>query len=152
MSKAFTREDAGGDEPLPPYEVPWPPGARNYVTPAGHAALRAEQAQLAQTPSPSREVRRRLAVIAAHLEAAEVIEPPHGPVEQVQFGTTVTVRDESGQERRYSIVGVDETGAGRVSWLSPIARALQGARVGETVTVRTPRGEEEWTIEAIAGA
>jgi len=152
VSKAFTKEDDGSDESLPPYVPPWPPGTHNYVTPGGFAALRSEQAELA-VAAPSREVRRRMAVVAAHLEAAEVITPPHGPVARVQFGTAVTVRDEGGSVKTWSIVGVDEVSAAerRVSWLSPIARAMQGAQVGDAVTVRTPRGEEVWEIESIVG-
>jgi hypothetical protein len=81
MSKAFTKEDDGGDEVLVPYEPPWPPGARNYVTAAGHARLRAEREALAVRPASALtpEERRRLAVLGVHLEAAEVVAPAPAP-------------------------------------------------------------------------
>jgi transcription elongation factor GreB len=94
-----------------------------------------------------------LAVLAVHLEAAEVIPPVVGAVDRVQFGTVVVGRAEDGRRRSWAIVGIDEVGAepDRVSWLSPVARALHGAEVGDTVTIRTPRGEETWEIESIVG-
>ena len=71
--------------------------------------------------------------------------------DRVYFGATVTVADESGTERTVSIVGVDELdlARGRVSWISPIATALLKASVGDTVTMRTPRGREELEVLAI---
>jgi transcription elongation factor GreB len=91
--------------------------------------------------------RRRLAVLGAHLEAAEIVEPAPAPG-RVAFGTVVQV--EGDREARYAIVGVDEVDVarGRISWLSPIARALVGRKVGDEVTLTTPRGEE--TLEVVA--
>ena len=85
------------------------------------------------------------------IEAAEVVAPTPPPHEQVRFGTVATVRDEHRQEHRYAIVGVDEADAahGQVSWFSPIALALTGTRVGDVVTLRSPRGEEELEVIAI---
>jgi transcription elongation factor GreB len=70
---------------------------------------------------------------------------------RVHFGATVTILDESGDEREVTIVGVDELDAGdeRVSWRSPLARALLTAKVGDTVTVRAPRGPERVEITAV---
>ncbi len=60
----------------------------------------------------------------------------------------MVVRAEDGAERRYRIVGVDEADPprGDVSWRSPIAAALLGARAGDGVTVRSPRGDEELEV------
>jgi len=71
--------------------------------------------------------------------------------ERVRFGATVTIRDESGEEREVTIVGVDEldSDATRVSWRSPLARALLTAKAGDRVTVRAPRGPERLEIIAI---
>ncbi len=156
MSKAFTKEDAGADEALPPYQPPWPAGARNYVTPGGLAELRrardeAVRELAARGPDASPEARRRLAVLDAHLDAAEVVVAPPG-CDRVQFGIEVAARDGAGGLRRYAVVGIDEVDAarGRVSWLSPVARALQGARVGDVVTIRSPRGEEELEVVSLA--
>jgi transcription elongation factor GreB len=66
----------------------------------------------------------------------------------VRFGAAVEVRAATGAPRTYRIVGVDEAepAAGLIAFVSPIARALLGRRVGESVSVRTPRGEEEIEI------
>jgi transcription elongation factor GreB len=69
----------------------------------------------------------------------------------VHFGATVTILNESGAEREVTIVGVDELDSGdkRVSWRSPLARALLTAKVGDTVTLRAPRGPERLEIIAV---
>jgi transcription elongation factor GreB len=66
----------------------------------------------------------------------------------VRFGATVTVREPEGTETRYRIVGVDEIDLDRqwVSWLSPLARGLLNARIGDRVVHRTPRGPRELTV------
>jgi len=80
-----------------------------------------------------------------------VVQPLPPPHEQIRFGATVTVRECSGAESRYRIVGVDETDIDRgwVSWLSPIAKALLNARVGQRVRFKFPSGEEELEIVSI---
>ena len=77
--------------------------------------------------------------------------PPAPPHDQVRFGATVTVREPDGEESRYRIVGADETDIDRgwVSWLSPIAKALLNARLGERVRLRLPGGERELEITGI---
>lgn len=161
MSKAFTKEDApGGEEEIAPYQPPWPDDARNYVTPSGLARLKQEHEEVLERtralPKDARDAirdaQRRLAILAVHIDSAEVIEPPRN-AERAQFGTTITVRREEGDDKDYSIVGVDEVDVerGMVSWLSPIARALREAKVGDIVTLRTPRGEEELEVVRIRG-
>jgi transcription elongation factor GreB len=158
VSKAFTKEDAGEDDGFVPVED-WPDGVKNYVTPAGMAALRGElerlRAALAETPRS--DGRRRLALEQRlqarlrRLEAAEVIDPAAQPRDVVRFGATVTVEDEAGGERRYRIVGVDEADPrrGLVSWRSPVAGALVGRRVDDVTILHTPAGDEELTVVAI---
>ena len=67
---------------------------------------------------------------------------------EVQFGATVSIRNQQGEEMDYAIVGVDETDWERnhMSWLSPIAKALLKRRVGEHVRFRTPAGELNWEV------
>ena len=91
-----------------------------------------------------REIDRRIRFLIKRLEIAELVEPRGGEQDQVFFGATVTVSDSAGRERSVSIVGMDEVdpARGRVSWISPIAKALIKARVGDTVTLRTPSGVE----------
>jgi len=165
MSKAFTREDDLPD-PMAARRVSsaLPPGAKNYLTPDGAQRLRAELEGLIQersnvavssNPNVAREqlqiLDQRIDHLRQSLESAVIIEPPTGPAEQVRFGATVTVRDSSGEECRYRIVGVDETDMDRgwVSWLSPIAKALLHARHGDRVSLKLPSKEEALEIVSI---
>ena len=78
---------------------------------------------------------------------AEVIEPPRSG-DRVTFGSTVRLEDETGKEHRYQIVGSDESEPprGRISVLAPLARALIGKRVGDTVTAQLPGGTKTFEI------
>jgi transcription elongation factor GreB len=174
MSKAFTREndDAEEDEPAPPAELPV---ARFYMTPAGYDRLRAELKRLVEVERPEvvrtvswaasngdrsengdyiygkrrlREIDRRVRFLIRRLENSEVVRSAGRDSDQVFFGATVKVRAKDGAIRTVTIVGLDEvdTARGRVSWISPIAKALIKAREGDVVTLRTPAGTEEIEI------
>jgi len=132
VSKAFTREDDGAPE-LPVRRLGVPVPEPNYMTPDGAAALRAELARL--------EPGDRQRELAEHLATAVVVDP--GDPAEVGLGAWVTVEDGAGTRSRYRIVGAIEASPrdGAISWQSPIASALIGARVGDTVTL--PRGEVE---------
>ena len=99
-----------------------------------------------------REIDRRIRFLIKRLDQAEVVDPaaPREPdtAERVFFGATVSIRNQRGDERRLSIVGIDEadTTQGYVSWVSPVARALLRAREGDTVSVATPAGIEELEV------
>jgi transcription elongation factor GreB len=95
-----------------------------------------------------REIDRRIRFLQKRLEAARVVDPLEQKGDRVVFGATVTVADEDGDERTYRIVGIDESEptVGKVSWISPLAKTLMGARVGDGVTLRTPKGEEELEV------
>jgi transcription elongation factor GreB len=99
-----------------------------------------------------REIDRRIRFLVRRLDNAEVVDPAmprdDDAGSRVYFGATVTVADARGDERTISIVGIDEidTARGYVSWISPMARALLKAREGDTVTVRTPAGNEELDV------
>ena len=161
MTTAFTTESAdGAPDEVAPAALVLPPGTRNYVTPAGLAAYHAELAALdaaaaapaaapADAPARARAARRK-AALAQRLELAEVIDPAAQPTDVVRFGHAVAV-DTPGGPRVYHIVGLDETDprAGRISWLSPIAAALLGSKVGEVVTVVQAGREAEWEITGI---
>jgi transcription elongation factor GreB len=154
VSKAFTKEGEGGLEELPVVEA-WPAGVKNYLTPAGHAALKREVEALREAPrgdaSTKLKLDARLGTLLSRLEAAEVIDPAAQPRDVVRFGATVTVEDDDGATRRYRIVGVDEADPKRgwVSWRSPVARALTGRRVGDTALLHTPAGDEELAVTDI---
>lgn len=173
VSKAFTRDDAADAQVIVPARPPLPPGVQNYVTPRGLARLRdelaerlAERARAGQGQVPAEaqagaDAERavslavssaRLAELEARVASAVLVEPSAQPRDEVRFGAQVTVRNQAGVERAYRLVGVDEAdGAhGLVAFLSPLARALLGRRVGELATLRTPRSEEELEIVAIS--
>jgi len=168
MSKAFTREENDGrDLPdLPPPVAILPEGARNYITAAGAENLRRDLAELVNQKRPALvaatddpEAKRQLTALDQRiyqleqsLQSAEVLAPPAGEPDTVRFGATVTVRDSTGEESTYRIVGVDETDFDRgwVSWQSPIARALLNARRGERVPFSFPSGEEELEIVVVS--
>jgi transcription elongation factor GreB len=108
-----------------------------------------------------REIDRRIRFLTKRLEAAEIVDPAAQAADRVLFGARVTVQrvdspdsegeDESSRPRTYRIVGIDETdvGRGEISWISPMARALLNAKIGDVVTLRTPRGDEELEITEI---
>ncbi|MDK9725052.1 MAG: transcription elongation factor GreB [Sterolibacteriaceae bacterium MAG5] len=99
-----------------------------------------------------REIDRRLRYLTKRLDNAVVVDPAaQGDNDQVFFGATVTVcflGDSQGAESTYQIVGIDEAdaGQGRISWISPLARALMKAREGDTVRFQSPVGVREVEI------
>ena len=177
MSKAFTREsDAEEDEVgLPPL----PAGGKNYITPKGYAALRAELFDLIDNERPKvvdivhwaasngdrsengdyiygkkrlREIDRRIRFLTKRLEIAEVTDPSvHFGKDQIFFGATVTYVQEAGDERTVTILGIDEADSlkGEVTWISPIARALLKAREGDVVKLITPVGVQEIEVLSV---
>jgi transcription elongation factor GreB len=172
MSKAFTKEPDGqqaDDDDLPPI-APLPAGSKNYMTPAGYAALKSELLSLIDEERPKvvetvrwaasngdrsengdylygkkrlREIDRRIRFLTKRLEQAQVVDPSvHHGSDQVFFGATVTYVDDEDVQRTITILGVDEAQAslGQVSWVAPVARALLKARVGDEVALPTPAG------------
>jgi transcription elongation factor GreB len=87
--------------------------------------------------------------LTKRLELAEIVDPAaQTNRDQVFFGATVQYVNQDGEEHRVTIVGVDEAEPlqGKISWVSPVARALTKSRVGDVVTLRTPGGIEELDI------
>ncbi len=154
-------------------------GRKNYITPQGfkrlgdelHSLLHVERPKVVETVTWAagngdrsenadyiygkrrlREIDRRIAFLQGRLEKAVVVDPAQQKGDTVLFGATVEITtDES--IKQYTIVGVDEIDLGKsfISWESPVGRALLGKKAGETVLMRTPRGEEiEMTIEKIS--
>jgi transcription elongation factor GreB len=159
---------------------PIPKGARNYMSPAGHARLTAELRHLLRVERPKvvevvawaagngdrsengdylygkkrlREIDRRARFLAKRLDIAEVVDPARQPQrDRVFFGATVTYADSHDRTRSVTILGADEADIARneVSLYSPIARALLRARVGDLVRLSTPAGVEEVEVLAIS--
>jgi transcription elongation factor GreB len=96
-----------------------------------------------------REIDRRIRFLTKRLDIAEVVDPSvHHGSDQVFFGATVTYENQAGEETTVTIVGIDELDPlhGKISWISPVARALIKAREGDSVMLRTPSGLDELTI------
>lgn len=176
MNKAFVRESEGDDDEELQPALRIPPGTRNYITPAGHARLKAELEHLVKRERPHvveivawaasngdrsengdyiygkrrlREIDRRIRFLTKRLDIAEIVDPlRQGENDQVFFGATVTVADAEGAENTYTIVGIDEADAsrGRISWISPLARALIKAREGDSIRFQSPLGIREIDI------
>ena len=168
MSSAFLKNETADAPVVIPARAPLPPGVTNYVTPRGLALLRAELTELEaehahfQTTESGDENDRtrqlallngRIANLNQRISSAKVVDSH--PQDEVRFGATVVLQTQvgksAGTERRFTIVGVDEADAtqGLIAFTAPIARAMQGKRIGETVTVRTLHGEDNMMITAI---
>ena len=180
MNKAFTRESDDDEEDALEPAQSLPQGTRNYITPGGHARIRMELDDLLRTERPHvvevvhwaalngdrsengdyiygkrrlREIDRRIRFLTKRLDLAEIVDPARQEnADQVFFGATVTIGDERGDEHVYQIVGVDETdfARGRISWVSPLARALLKAREGDLVRFQSPAGWREVEVVSIA--
>lgn len=153
-----------------------PAGAKNYMTPAGHRTMRDELLRLLDVDRPEvvrmvswaasngdrsengdyiygkrrlREIDRRIRFLTKRLDLVEVVDSSlQENVDQVYFGATVLYANRAGEEREVTIVGVDEVDLdhGHISWISPVARALLKARVGDSVMLHTPAGAEQLDI------
>jgi len=150
----------------------------NYITPGGFRRMREELARLWKEERPPivttvawaagngdrsengdyiygkkklREIDRRIRFLSKRLDAAMVVDNAGRTDGRVHFGATVTIENERGERREVTIVGVDEldSDAARISWRSPLARALLTASIGETVKVDAPRGVERVAIVAV---
>lgn len=92
-----------------------------------------------------REIDRRIRFLTKRLDIAEVVDASRQEsTDQVFFGATVDYATPDGEEHTITIVGIDEVNLdeGHVSWISPIARALLKAKIGDTVTLMTPVGPQ----------
>lgn len=174
MSKAFVKEEGGAPEDDELAAPKLPAAGKNYITPAGYARLEAELRKLVEAERPEvvktvawaaslgdrsenadylygkrrlREIDRRVRFLIKRLENAEIVRSAGRDTDQVFFGASVRLKSASG-EKAITIVGVDEAdpAQGNVSWISPMAKALLKARAGDTVTLRSPSGEERLEI------
>lgn len=167
-------DDAEGGAP------PIPKGAKNYITPAGWKRMQDELRWLLREERPRvtevvswaagngdrsengdyiygkkrlREIDRRIRFLNKRMEIAEIVDPSRQPNrDKVFFGAAVTYAREDGTEKTVTIMGVDEAvlEQGQISWVSPVARALLKAEVGDLVRLRTPAGDEELEVLAIS--
>lgn len=151
---------------------------KNYITPAGLVKLRDEYHQLMNVERPKlvetvawaasngdrsenadyqygkrrlREIDKRVRFLTKRIEDAEVVDPKTMSGEKVLFSATVTLVDEDDVEFVYQIVGEDELDpkSGKISWKSPVAKALLGKKLGDEVKIIRPSGEIFMTIENV---
>jgi transcription elongation factor GreB len=176
MNKAFVKESEESDDELDLAQPDVPAGTKNYITPAGHQRLRDELLHLLDVERPDvvkllswaasngdrsengdyiygkrrlREIDRRIRFLTKRLDLAEVVDSSKQEnIDQVFFGATVDYAGDDGETHTVTIVGVDEVDLdhGRVSWISPIARALLKAKIGDTVALHTPAGVQQIDI------
>ena len=158
MSRAFVKES---DDDLSAGELPERPVPVhvNYVTAKGleqlqtrvreledrHERVKREADEGSEARQKLREIDRDLRYFRSQLERATLVDTANQPRDQAHFGAIVKIEDEDGAEHEFSIVGDDEAdvAAGKISWASPLARAMIGARIGDTVVWRRPAGEAE---------
>jgi transcription elongation factor GreB len=175
MNKAFVKESDNDDDDeiaLPAI----PPGAKNYITPQGHQRIKEELLRLIDVDRPEvvrivhwaasngdrsengdyiygkrrlREIDRRIRFLTKRLDLAEIVDPSvHHGSGQIFFGATVTYENQAGERHTVTILGIDELDPlnGKISWVSPVARALTKAHEGDSVVLKTPAGMEELLI------
>ena len=177
MSKAFTKETDSADGDVEEADA-LPAHVKNYVTPAGLVALQEEHRTLLYEERPKvvaivswaagngdrsengdyiygkkrlREIDHRVRYLIKRIESAEVVHPERQKNrDQVFFGATVEYVRKDNAPQKITIVGVDEAdlASGKISWLSPLARALMKAHAGDAIEFRTPSGLE--TVEVLS--
>ena len=179
MSKAFTKESEDDEDEDEVRLAALPGGGKNYITPDGYKTLRDELLQLIDVERPKvvdvvhwaasngdrsengdylygkkrlREIDRRIRFLTRRLEIAVITEPSlHYGNAQIFFGATVTYVDDLDEKRTITITGIDEadSAAGEVSWISPIARTLLKARVGDVLRLPMPGRVAEIEVLAV---
>jgi transcription elongation GreA/GreB family factor len=163
VSRAFVNEDLQSKAQA---ELPERPQSDhpNYVTPQGLAALEhrlasllAERSALSEDAGEMRHeaerqrIDRNARYLSVRIDRAILVNPDAQPRDEVAFGASVRVCDADGDQRVFTIVGEDEADAsvGKVSWVSPLANALLGARIDDVVTWRRPNGSVDLEILSI---
>lgn len=151
---------------------------KNYITPEGFEKLKSEYQDLLYKERPKivevvawaasngdrsenadyiygkkrlREIDRRLKFLTDRLDIAEVVDPKLVKDEKILFGAKVTITNEEDEQLTYQIVGEDEFDIklGKISWRSPVAKALLGKKVGDEVVIKKPAGDEVVIVEKV---
>ena len=156
-----------------------PAGAKNYITPAGYQRIKDELLELIDVARPEvvrivhwaasngdrsengdyiygkrrlRQIDGRIRFLTKRMDSAAIVDPSvHYGNGQVYFGATVVYRNGAGEEHTVTIVGIDELDPlkGKISWVSPVARAMTRAREGDIITLETPLGPEELELLSV---
>jgi transcription elongation factor GreB len=178
VSKAIIKKDDEHTEPE--HSDAESPNIKNYMTPIGFATLQTELRNLMSNERPEivkvvswaasngdrsengdyiygkkrlREIDRRIRYLTKQLKSAQIVDPKlQVGFTQVFFGATVQYINEKGESNTVKIVGLDEAdiNTGKISWVSPLAKKLLKARVGDNVTLRVYDGEHILTVTSIS--
>lgn len=161
MSRAFVKEEDQEEAPFIPPRAALPPGATNYVTAVGQQqlldekkALEAEKAGLALEDETEQRkamavVNGKLQLLAERISSAQVLSQPGSP-DEVRFGARVTLNVLGKNiQQQFQIVGVDEANVNqqKIAFVSPIAQAVTGKKVGEVAQLRL--GHEVRDLEVL---
>lgn len=164
MSRGFVKEDDQEEVPIVPQRAFLPDGVPNFVTPAGLEQLLAEKKDLIlekETISTANENEKRIAVnfinaklqlLESRINDARIIDPEKQPTDEVRFGATVTLNiPATGRKQIFQIVGVDEAdiAKGKISFLSPLAKAMINKKTGEKITLKRDKGEAVFEVVKI---
>ena len=165
MSRGFVKEDDQEEVPVVPQRAFLPDGVPNFVTLAGMDQLLAEKQMLINERdnlTSINENEKRIAVnfINAKLQLlndriaeVRIIDPKGQPQDEIRFGASVSLKNEgSGKIQIFQIVGVDEAdiAKGKISFISPLAKALINKKAGAKVTLMLDRGDIVFEIIDIA--
>jgi len=178
MSKAFTKETDADDDAADDADI-LPAGQKNYMTPQGFATLQKELQTLMREERPKvvevvswaagngdrsengdyiygkkrlREIDRRARYLSKRIENAEIVDPARQTNrQQIFFGATVSYRRGKAKPQKVRIVGIDEAdlATGKISWISPLARAMLKAAEGDILELKTPSGHEKIEILSV---
>ena len=124
--------------------------ARAIEVARGHGDL-SENADYSAAKEEQGMIEAKIREYEAKLALSEVIDPARMSGDKVMFGATVTIEDEDGESQTYTIVGEHEANIkkGKISIGAPVARALIGKNVGDTVTITTPKGKKEVEVVSV---
>jgi transcription elongation GreA/GreB family factor len=164
MSRAFIKEDADNQpDDLPERQ---PSGRPNYVTPQGRAGLQKKVSELDAScralkaeKSDDQLQRQRLRLLERDLRYYEhrlktsiLVDNSGCGAAEARFGAVVALKENSGAFREFSIVGEDEAdaGAGKISWISPLASLLLGSRPGDQLSWKRDSGETQLQIISVS--
>ncbi len=165
MSRGFVKEDDQEEVPIVPQRAFLPEGVPNFVTLAGMNQLLAEKEALIrerENLNIAHENERRIAanyinaklqLLNSRISGARLIDPKDQPQDEITFGATVTLKTKStGNLQTFQIVGADEAdiAKGKISFISPVARALINKKNGDTIILKRDKEDIVFEIMDIA--
>jgi len=165
MSRGFVKDGDQEEVPMVPQRAFLPDGVPNFVTRTGLEQLLAEKEELIREKENlgvTTENEKRIALnfinakmqlLNSRITDARVVDPKDQPQDEVTFGATVTIRAAAtGKMQTFQIVGVDEAdiSKGKISFISPLARALLNKKTGQRITLKREREEIIYDVTEIS--